>query len=100
MFYLILTMFAGVVAGLMLRKVKALAHIGKAISVTVYVMLFFLGVKIGSDKNILANLSTLGLQAFLLAFAGAMGSVLFSTILYRLMFRKEEKNEVRTEEMP
>ena len=100
MIYLIMTMAAGIAFGFLARRDRRLTHIGKAISVTIYVMLFFLGVKIGSDKNILANLSTLGLQAFLLAFAGAMGSVLFSTILYRLMFRKEEKNEARTEEMP
>ena len=100
MIYLIMTMAAGIAFGFLARSDRRLTHIGKAISVTIYVMLFFLGVKIGSDKNILANLSTLGLQAFLLAFAGAMGSVLFSTILYRLMFRKEEKNEARTEEMP
>ncbi len=97
MFYLILTMLVGVVAGLMMRKVKALSHIGKAISVTIYVMLFFLGVKIGADRNILANLSTLGVQALLLALAGAMGSVFFAALLYRFFFRTEDS---RREERP
>ena len=63
------------------------SHIGKAISVTIYVMLFFLGVKIGQDENILGNLSSLGLQALLLAFAGAAGSVIFASLLYRLLKR-------------
>lgn len=89
MFYLILTMLAGVVAGLLMRKVKSLSHIGKAISVTIYLMLFVLGVKIGSDENILANLSTLGLQALLLALAGALGSVIFAAVLYKLLFQKD-----------
>ena len=74
-----------------MRKVRVLSHIGKAISVTIYVMLFFLGVKIGADRNILANLSTLGVQALLLALAGAMGSVFFAALLYRFFFRKKVK---------
>ena len=87
MFYLILTMFIGMAAGFLMRRVKALAHIGKAISITIYVMLFFLGVKIGQDENILANLSSLGMQAMLLALAGATGSILFAALLYKSVFR-------------
>lgn len=63
---MILTMFMGIAAGFLLRRLAISAHIGKAISVTIYVMLFFLGVKIGQDENILGNLSSLGLQALLL----------------------------------
>lgn len=59
-------MFMGIAAGFLLRRLAISAHIGKAISVTIYVMLFFLGVKIGQDENILGNLSSLGLQALLL----------------------------------
>lgn len=87
MFYLILTMFIGMAAGFLMRRVKALTHIGKAISITIYVMLFFLGVKIGQDENILANLSSLGMQAMLLALAGATGSILFAALLYKSVFR-------------
>lgn len=100
MFYLILTMLVGVVAGLIMRRIKVLAHIGKAISVTIYVMLFFLGVKIGADRNILANLSSLGLQALLLALAGAMGSVLFAALLYRFLFKADGTKGNRVEERP
>ncbi len=85
-------MFAGVAAGLLMRKVRALAHIGKAISATIFIMLFFLGVKIGADKNIVYNLSTLGIQALVLALAGAMGSVVFASLLYRFLFRKGTDN--------
>lgn len=93
MFYLIFTMFVGIVAGLLLRKVKMLVHIGKAVSFTIYVMLFFLGAKIGADRDILANFSSLGLQAMLLALAGAMGSVFAAALLYRLFFRPQEEME-------
>lgn len=60
MFFLIMTMFSGVAAGYFLRKWKPLAHIGRAISVTILVMLFILGMEIGSDDQVLGNLSVLG----------------------------------------
>lgn len=89
MIYLILTMAAGILLGFLARKNRHLSHIGKAISLTIYVMLFFLGVKIGSDDLILSNLSVLGLQALVLAIAGIAGSVLAAFVLYRTLFRKK-----------
>ena len=89
MIYLILTMAAGILLGFLARKNRHLSHLGKAISLTIYVMLFFLGVKIGSDDMILSNLSDLGLQALVLAIAGITGSVLAAFILYRSMFRNK-----------
>lgn len=91
-FYIILTMFAGIAAGLLLKRFKALTHIGKAVSLTIYVMLFFLGVKIGTNEQILRNFSTLGLQALLLALAGAAGSILFATAVYRIFFKKKSED--------
>ncbi len=82
-------MAAGIVLGFLARKDRRLSHVGKAISVTIYAMLFFLGVKIGADRDLLSNLSTLGLQALVLAVAGVTGSVLAAFVLYRLMFRKD-----------
>lgn len=52
-----MTMFSGVAAGYFLRRWKPLAHIGRAISVTILVMLFILGMEIGSDDQVLGNLS-------------------------------------------
>ncbi len=93
MFFLIMTMFSGVVAGYFLRRWKPLAHIGRAISVTILLMLFILGMEIGSDDQVLGNLSVLGLQALLLAFAGAMGSVVFASVLYRIIVRKDRNSD-------
>lgn len=89
MIYLIMTMAAGIAFGFLARRDRRLTHIGKAISVTIYVMLFFLGVKIGSDEHILSNLSALGLQALVLAVAGVAGSVLAAFVLYRILFRNK-----------
>lgn len=94
MFYLIMTFFAGICAGFIWRRIKAFSHVVKAVSLTVFVMLFFLGVEIGSDEHVLANLSTLGLRAFVLAVAGVAGSVILSMLLYKALFRKETENRI------
>lgn len=91
MFYIILTMFAGIGIGYIIRNFKSLTYIGKTISVTIYVMLFFLGVKIGTDENILKNLSGIGLQALVLALAGISGSVLAAWAVYRYFFKGKEQ---------
>ncbi len=92
MFYLIMTLAAGVCAGFAGRRIKAFSHIGKAVSVTVFVMLFFLGMEIGADRQLLENISELGFRALVLALAGVAGSVLLSMVLYRALFRKETEN--------
>lgn len=87
MFYIILTMFAGAGIGYLLRNAGLHSRIGKAVSATIYIMLFFLGVKIGTNQEIIRNLSGIGLQALLLAVAGITGSILFSVIVYKVFFK-------------
>ena len=89
-----MTFFAGICAGFIRRRIKAFSHVGKAVSLTVFVMLFFLGVEIGSDEHVLENLSTLGLRAFVLAVTGVAGSVILSMLLYKALFRKETENRI------
>ena len=56
-------------------------------------MLFVMGVKIGADENILKNVSSLGLQAFLFAAAGIAGSVLAAFLLYRTVYRDKSEGK-------
>ncbi len=87
MFNVLLVMFAGIAAGYLFRKMKFTASAGKAAGVVIWVMLFALGVEIGSDPEVRGNLSVLGLQALLFAAAGVIGSVLAAVLVYRTLFR-------------
>lgn len=86
MFSIILMMIAGIVAGYLLRMVRLLGHVGRLISWTIYLMLFVLGLSVGSDRDIIGNLREIGLSALLLAVAGIAGSVLLSYAVYRLFY--------------
>lgn len=57
--------------------------VGNTISVGVALLLFLMGAKIGGDAEIMAGLSTLGLEAFLYAAAAVGGSLLAVKVLER-----------------
>lgn len=91
MFTVIGIMFGGIALGYLLRKKEILRKIGKPISYTICLLLFMLGVSVGSNREIVQNLPSLGGQALLLAFAGTLGSVVVAWVVAKLFFRKEER---------
>lgn len=88
MFTVIGIMFGGIAIGYLLRKVEILQKIGKLISYTILLLLFLLGISVGSNEAIVNNLATLGVQAFLIALAGTMGSVLAAWAVYHFFFKE------------
>lgn len=77
--------------GYLLRKVELLQHIGKPISYTILLLLFLLGISVGANDAIMSNLATLGGQAFILAFAGTLGSVLAAWAVYHFFFKERRR---------
>ncbi len=59
--------------------------------VTIYMLLFFLGIDIGANKTIINNLSTLGLQALAIALAATLGTCLAALFVYKVFFKKERE---------
>lgn len=77
--------------GYLLRKVEILQRIGKPISYTILLLLFLLGISVGANDAIMSNLATLGGQAFILAFAGTLGSVLAAWAVYHFFFKERRR---------
>jgi len=88
MFIVITIMFGGIILGYFFRKKAILQKLSKPINYTIYLLLFFLGISVGGNKEIINSLPSLGGQALLLAFAGTLGSVLAAWIAYKLFFKK------------
>lgn len=93
MFYILMTMFVGIGSGFLLRDIKATRHAGKAVTLAIWAMLFLMGMKIGADRELVSNISSIGLQSALLAIAGVTGSVTAATLLYKFMFRKKSRTK-------
>ena len=89
MFIVIGIMFTGIAVGYLLRNIEILQKIGKPISYTIFALLFLLGTSVGSNPQIINNLSSLGLQALLIAIATTFGSILMAKIVYHFFFNKK-----------
>ncbi|MGL6071483.1 LysO family transporter [Craterilacuibacter sp.] len=90
MLSVIACLLAGVVAGHLLRDWRHVRHIGRLISLAIFLLLFLLGLSVGGNEAILANLSTIGVKGVAISLASTMGSVLASWWVYLRFFRKDE----------
>ena len=88
MFNIISVMIAGIGIGYVLRNLKFLQKVEKTTSVTIFLLLFVLGVSIGSNSLIINNLGKFGSQAIVLASLSFCGSMLASLGVVRLFFKK------------
>lgn len=93
MFSIISILLAGIVIGHLLRDRKFLSHIEKSTSLTVFILLFVLGLSVGSNRLIVENLGRFGWQAAVLATLSLAGSIVAARIVYQLFFyqKGEEK---------
>lgn len=80
-------MLAGMLTGYLLRKLPVVRITGKLISVTIFLLLFLLGIAVGTNRTILENWSVLGAQALAVSLAAVSGSVLCAWLLYRFVFK-------------
>lgn len=92
MFTVIGIMFGGIVIGYAMRACGWLQKLGKPISYTILLLLFLLGISVGSNKTIVENIGALGGEALLIALAGTGGSVLAGWGVY-LFFFKERRGK-------
>ena len=81
MFIVIACMITGIVVGYLFRHHK-LRFIHKFILALIWLLLFLLGYEVGANETVIRQFGTLGFEAFLLAFAGTLGSVIFAGLLW------------------
>ncbi len=87
MLKIVIIMLCGIGTGYLLRN-KKMSVIGRVITALIWVLLFLLGIEVGSNPRIINGLQTLGLEAILLTFGGSAGSVLFAWALWKMVNRK------------
>ena len=84
MFTVIAFMLAGIALGYALRSIK-ITFLHRIILTLIWVLLFLLGLEVGANEIVIRQFGTLGLQAFLLAIGGTLGSVVFALLLWWLL---------------
>jgi len=81
-------MLSGMAVGFLLRK-RRLRVVPHAVTVLIWLLLFFLGVEVGQNPQVINGISDLGLEALWLALTGIAGTVLFSWLLWKWAISKK-----------
>ena len=81
-------MLCGIAVGYMLRN-KNTRIVSRIITVLIWLLLFLLGIEVGSNPRIVGGMQTLGIEALVLTIGGAVGTTLCAWLLWIYVSRKE-----------
>ena len=88
MFTIIGLMLTGMLLGYLLRK-RDLKKIHQIITLLIWLLLFILGIEVGSNEQIIKGLHTIGLEAVILTLGGTLGSVIAAWALSRALYKRK-----------
>ena len=95
MFIVILFIFLGILSGVLCRKLSTGARIsltdvaarwqGRIVTWLIWLLLFLLGIEVGSNEMIVRSLPTLGVEALLLSSAATLSCCVLACLLWRVL---------------
>ena len=88
MFTIIGLMLTGMLLGYLLRK-RDLKKIHQIITLLIWLLLFILGIEVGSNEQIIKGLHTIGLEAVILTLGVTLGSVIAAWALWRALYKRK-----------
>lgn len=90
--YIVIALFAvGILVGRQFReKEKARRKVDLAVTWSVYLLLFLLGISVGINEDITGNFSRIGYKAFWLTVGAVGGSILLAKLVYVLFFKETQ----------
>lgn len=89
MFTSIYIMVAGIPFGFLFRKSKPTVYwTDKLLTFSVWILLFLLGMGLGVDEKLTAQINSLGLQAFCITFFAVMGSLAFAWLVAKCWYQE------------
>ena len=68
---------------------RDLKKIHQIITLLIWLLLFILGIEVGSNEQIIKGLHTIGLEAVILTLGGTLGSVIAAWALWRALYNKK-----------
>ena len=92
MWIILVLLFAGTLAGFAFSGISKFNTIAdKATSYIIYILLFFMGLSVGTKPEVMKNIAGIGLDALIISIFAISGSVFLSYFVYRYFFRRNEK---------
>ncbi len=91
MLNIILIILSGVAVGYFVRKIPQVNYVGSIISVIIMLLLFFLGVSVGANEQVVSNFSSIGLDALIITLGGVIATIICAWIVYSIFFKRKGK---------
>jgi uncharacterized membrane protein YbjE (DUF340 family) len=92
MIIVLLLMTLGILIGRVLYKhTKFIKITSEITNWAIYLLLFLLGLSVGTNDQILNNFDEIGYQSIIITVFAVMGSVLVSWLCFILFFKKDER---------
>lgn len=85
---IILFIATGILTGYLLRNSKLIKHNSNMMSGVIMILLFFMGVSVGSNEQVVNNIATIGLDALILTAGGTLGSLFAAKWIYKRFFKQ------------
>lgn len=89
MFRIIAIMFVGAVLGFLMRRTPVVGWLSRLTMATIVLLLFLMGIEIGGNEQIVKNLSSLGVEAVMIAVAATLGSITAARIIYKVLLKSK-----------
>ncbi len=86
-------MLSGILFGYLFKK-KKITWISRVITLLIWVLLFLLGIDVGSNQAIMSGLHTIGQEALVITVGAVLGSVVGARLLWKWI-NKDLKEEAR-----
>lgn len=89
MFRIIAIMFVGAVLGFLMRRTPVVGWLSRLTMATIVLLLFLMGIEIGGNEQIVKNLSSLGVEAVMIAVAATLGSITAARVIYKVLLKSK-----------
>jgi uncharacterized membrane protein YbjE (DUF340 family) len=87
---ILILMFSGILLGFIFRRKRVFIQVTEKITgLSIYLLLFLLGMSVGVNDKVISNFASIGIIAITLAFSGIAGSIILSVFVYRFFFRQD-----------
>ncbi|MDD4535054.1 MAG: LysO family transporter [Prevotella sp.] len=88
MLIIVAIILSGILVGVFMRK-RNIKWIQSLITLLIWCLLFLLGIEVGQNHNIIANIGHLGLSALVLSVFGVIGSVIMAWLVWLYTCRQK-----------
>jgi uncharacterized membrane protein YbjE (DUF340 family) len=92
MIAILVVLSAGILLGLLIvEKPKLHLFNNYLLNWAIYLLLFLLGISVGTNREVIQNIGKIGYEAIAIGIFSIAGSVLLSAILFKFLFKQDEK---------